>query len=572
MEEVKEGFIEKEGRFSNWEELLEKYEFNQKDIFEGNILKGKIIKISKDEAVVNVGFKADGIIPIEELFNWKKEIGYKEGDKILVTIERSDLRDGYLTLSKKKADFLIGWKLLEKAHNRKFPVRGRIEQKVKNGYIVNVGIPVFLPDSQIEIRPKKNDEDLIGKILDFKVIKLDKKNNKVVVSRKVLVEEEKEERKNFIFNTLKEGKLVKGKITSIKNWGIFIDLGGVEGLLHINDISWGRISHPSEVFSRGEEVEVVVLKINRNEGKIALGYKQKTPNPWDVVDRNYRVGQKIKGKVVGVTEFGVFVEIEKGMEGLIHLSDLSWDKRIKNPKKILSPNDTIEVVILDIKKEEKKISLGLKQVGESPWEKFCNSHTVGQIVKGRIKNLTDFGAFLEIENGVEGLIHISDISWSKISHPSEVLKPGDKVEAVILKLNKEEKKLSLGIKQLKEGLWHEFFKNYKIGDLVNVKILRTTNFGVFVELMPGIDGLVHVSEIDGANREEALKNLKIGEIKKAMIIKMSPQEKKIGLSFKAAVRNEEKHELESSMSKKKSTLGSFMNTQIKSLSNQGKNR
>ncbi len=527
---------------TEWESLLDKYYFDGKELIKGKIVKGKIVKIASNYAVVDIGYKSDGIVPIEELKDLKGELKVKEGSDIYALVEETSVKEGAVQLSKAKADKIIAWDLIERAYKHGFPVRGKIVEKASNGLIVDLGIPVLLPKSHIDLAPVKNVDSFIGKEFKFKVIEINKRNEKVIVSRKIILEEEKETRRKRTLATLKEGKIVRGKITSIKDFGVFVDINGVEGLLHINDISWGRIEHPSEVFTENQEIDVMVLKIDPANGRIALGYKQRFPDPWENVDKKYPVGSRVKGKVVSLTEFGAFVELEKGVEGLLHISDISW-KNIKHPKEVLNIGDTGEFIVLDVKKEKKRIALGLKQLHPSPWELFVRHHKEGDIVKGKIKNLTDFGAFMEIENGIEGLIHISDISWSKIDHPSDVLAPGMEVEAVILSLKKEEKKLSLGIKQLSEAIWRDFFAKYKVGDIVETKITKIVNYGVFVEIVPGIEGLVHKSQLSDERVDNIEEKFKVGETKEAVITKIDTDSMKIALSFRAVGEELKKREL-----------------------------
>ncbi len=529
---------------SDWESLLDKYYTDGKELSKGKIIKGRIVKITSGYAVVDIGSKSDGIVPIEELKDYNGKLKVKEGNEIYALVEGKSVKDGTVHLSKAKADKIIAWDIIERAYKHGFPVRGRIVEKTSNGFIVDIGIPAILPKSQLDLAPIKNEDSYIGKEFKFKVMEINKRNEKVVISRKQVLKEEKETRRRRTLATLKEGKIVRGKITSIKDFGVFVDLGGVEGLLHINDISWGRIEHPSEVFSENQEIDVMILRFDPANGRISLGYKQRFPDPWENVDKKYPVGSKVKGKVVSLTDFGAFIELEKGVEGLVHISDLSW-KSIKHPKDILNVGDTGEFIVLDVKKAKKRIALGLKQLFPSPWEVFISNHKEGDIVRGRIKNVTDFGAFMEIEEGVEGLIHISDISWSKIDHPSEVLKPGMETEAVILSIKKDERKLSLGIKQLSEAIWRDFFSKYRVGDIVETKITKIVNYGVFVEVIPGIEGLVHKSQLSEERIDNIEEHFQIGERKEAVITKIDTEAMKIALSFKAVGEELRKRELAS---------------------------
>jgi small subunit ribosomal protein S1 len=518
----------------DYENLLDQYQFNAKEIAPGKIIKGKIIRVTSNHALIDIGFKSEGIIPMEDFTNIKDKNEIHPGDNIEALVERSDLKEGYLVLSHKKAIAFKALNSLERAYNHKTWVMGKIIEKIRNGYTVNVGINTFLPDSHADVRTVKEPEKLIGNKYKFKVIKFDRKSENAVLSRKLFLQDERERRRVRVFSQLSQGQKIKGQVKGLTNFGAFIDLGGVEGLLHVSDMSWGKINHPSEIFKIGEKVEVVVLDFTEKEEKISLGYKQLTPNPWENVGEKYKIGQKIKGTVVSLADFGAFVELEKGVEGLIHVSDLTWTRKVVHPKKVLTPGEEVTVSILNINPSTKRISLGLKQVMPHPLELLKQKYSPGARVKGTITSITDFGAFMEVEKGVEGLIHISDISWKKIKHPSENLKAGEEVEAIILNIDVKKQKLSLGIKQLEGDIWEDFFKRQKIGDLVKTQIVRLTDFGVFVEITPGIEGIVFLSELDEQKIEKPEEAFSQGEERIAKIIKMNPKEKKISLSFKQA--------------------------------------
>jgi len=518
----------------DYENLLDQYQFNAKEIVPGKIIKGKVIKVTPTHALIDIGFKSEGVIPIEDFANNQDINEIHPGDNVEATVERSDLKEGYLVLSHKKAIALKALNNLERAYNYKTWIMGKITEKTKSGYTVNVGIKTFLPDSHADIRTVKEPEKLIGNKYKFKVIKFDHKSENAVLSRKLFLQDEREKRRTRVFSKLSRGQKIKGQVKSLTNFGAFIDLGGVEGLLHVSDISWGKINHPSEILEVGQEVEIVVLNFNEKEEKISLGYKQLTPNPWENVEEKYEIGQKIKGRVVSLTNFGAFVELEKGIEGLIHVSDLIWSRKVVHPKKVLTPGEEVTVSILDINPSTKRISLGLKQVMPHPLELLKQKYSPGSRVKGTITGITDFGAFMEVEKGIDGLIHISDISWEKIKHPSEKLKSGEEVEAIILNIDVKKQKLSLGIKQLEGDIWEDFFNRQKIGDLVKTKIVRITDFGVFVEITPGIEGVVFLSELDEQKIEKPEEAFSVEEERIAKIIKMNPKEKKISLSFKQA--------------------------------------
>ena len=527
---------EKEENISaeDYENLLDQYQFSAKEIIPGKIVKGKVIKITKTHALIDIGFKSEGIIPAEDFSDNQDFEKLRPGDAIEAFLERSDSKDGYLVLSHKKAIALKALDEIEKAYHNNNWIMGKITEKTKNGYTVNVGIKAFLPDSHADIRTVQEPEKLIGNTNKFKVIKFDRKSENAVLSRKLFLQDEKEKSKRQVFGQISKGQKIKGQVKSLTKFGAFIDLGGVEGLLHVSDMSWGKVGHPSEVFRVGQEVEVVVLDFNEKEGKISLGYKQLTTDPWENLEEKYKVGQKMKGKVVSLTDFGAFVELESGVEGLIHISDLTWSRKLIHPKKILSPGEEVMVSILDINSSAKRISLGLKQVNPHPLELLKQKYSIGSRVKGTITSITDFGAFMEVEKGIEGLIHISDISWEKIKHPSEKLKVGEEAEVIILNINVEKQKLSLGIKQLEGDIWEDFFNRQKIGDLVKVKIVRLTDFGVFVEITPGIEGVVFLSELDEKKIENPEEDFQVGDERLAKIIKMNSKDNKISLSFRQA--------------------------------------
>ena len=547
-----------------YENLLDQYQFNAKEIVPGKIIKGKVLKVTSSHVLVDVGFKSEGIIPREDFTDDQKISEIRSGDTVEAVVERSDSKEGYLILSHKKAFAMKGLNDLERAYHNNTWVTGKITEKIKNGYTVNVGIKTFLPDSHADTRAVKEPKDLIGNTYKFKVIKFDRRSENAVLSRKLLLQVEREKRRRRVFEQLSQGQKIKGKVRSLTNFGAFIDLGGVEGLLHISDISWGKTSHPSEVFQPDQEVEVVVLDFNENDDKISLGYKQLSPDPWENVEEKYKVGQKVKGKVVSLADFGAFVELEKGVEGLVHISDLTWSRKTVHPKKILTPGEEVAVTILDINPSSKRISLGLKQAAPHPLEMLKQKFSPGSRIKGTITSITDFGAFMEVEKEIDGLIHISDISWKKIKHPSKNLKVGEEVEAIILNIDVEKQKLSLGIKQLEGDIWEDFFKRQKIGDIVKTKIVRLTDFGVFVEITPGIEGVVFLSELDEKKIEKPEEIFSVGEKRNAKIIKMNPQEKKISLSFRLAQLELQKLEYQKYVQSQdgKITLGDLLKDQL----------
>ena len=551
----------------DYENLLDKYQFSAKEITPGKIIKGRVIKVSPTGVLVDVGFKSEGVIPVEDFLDTDLQ-KLKPGDELEAILEKTDIKEGYLLLSKKKADRQRALDHLERAFRTHGFIPGKVSGRIKNGYTVDVGLEAYLPDSHADIRSVKDPTSLLGQSYKFKVIKFDRKTENAVLSRKLFLQDEREKKKRRVFNRLVKGEKLKGHVRSLTSFGAFVDLGGVEGLLHISDMSWGKIGHPSELFEPGQEVEVVVLDFNEKDERISLGYKQLTEDPWKTVLDKFSVGQKVKGKVVSLTDFGAFVELEKGIEGLVHISDLSWSRKLVHPKKLLVIGEEVQVSILDINPETKRISLGLKQTIPHPLELLRQKYSPGARVKGRITSITDFGAFMEVEPGVEGLIHISDISWEKVKHAKDKLEVGQETEAVILNIDVEKQKVSLGIKQLEGDIWEDFFKRQKIGDLVKVRIVRIADFGVFVEITPGIEGVVFLSELDEKKIENAAEAFSIGEERNAKIIKMNPREKKISLSFRLAQLEMQKLEYQKFLSTqdKRHTLGDIMRDQLKHLS------
>ncbi len=551
----------------DYEQLLDKYQFSAKEVSAGKVVRGRVIKLTPQSVLVDIGFKSEGVIPIEE-FDEAEVKKLKAGDEVEATMERTDAKEGYLVLSKRGADVLRALDQLERAFSTHGWVTGRVTERTRSGFSVNVGINAFLPESHADVRVVREPDKLIGQTFKFKVIKFDRKTENAVLSRKLFLLDEREKKKKRVFSRLVKGEKVKGQVRSLTTFGAFVDIGGIEGLLHVSDMSWGKIGHPSEIFSVGQEVEVVVLDFSEKDEKISLGYKQLTEDPWKNIQRKYTAGQKIRGRVVSLTDFGAFVELEKGVEGLVHISDLSWSRKLIHPKKLLTVGEEVTVTVLDVNPDTKRISLGLKQSSPHPLELLRQKYSPGARVKGKITSITDFGAFLEIEPGIEGLIHISDISWEKIKHPSQRLEVGQETEAVILNIDVDKQKVSLGIKQLAGDIWEDFFSRQKVGDLVKVRIVRIVDFGVFVEITPGIEGVVFLSELDEKKIDNAQEAFSVGEERNAKIIKMNPREKKISLSFRLAQLEMQKLEYQKFISgqDKRLTLGDIMRDQLKNLS------
>src|SRR6188474_2730594 len=477
--------------------LLDIYDNSFRNIAEGEVVKGTVLKVTASEVIVDVGYKSEGIIPVDEFVDETGQISVQPGDTVDVLLERTEDREGYVVLSREKAEKMKIWDEVEKAYAERKVVIGRVIERIKGGLAVDIGVRAFLPGSQIDVRPVRNLDALKGQDLRMRVIKVNKKRGNIVLSRKALLEEENAEKKKHTLDTLAEGKQLRGVVKNITDYGAFIDLGGIDGLLHITDMSWGRVQHPSEIFKVNDEIDVVVLKYDAATERVSLGHKQLATDPWsDVVDR-YPVTARVHGKVVSLTDYGAFVELEPGVEGLIHVSEMSWSKRVKHPSKILNVGDSVEAMVLGVDPTARRISLGLKQVEQNPWHDLAEKYPVGTRIKGRVRNLTEFGAFVEVEDDIDGLIHISDMSWSKrVKHPSEVLKKGDVVEAMVLSIDAENQRLSLGLKQLATDIWDDFFSRHHLGGVVEGKVMRMTNFGAFVELDEGIEGLIHVSEFD----------------------------------------------------------------------------
>ncbi len=540
--------------------LLELYDSSFRNLAEGEVIKGTVLKVSSSEVIVDVGYKSEGIIAIDEFRDEHGEVMVQEGDLVDVLLERTEDREGYVVLSREKAEKMKIWDEVEKAYADRKVVIGRVIERIKGGLAVDIGVRAFLPGSQIDVRPVRNLDSLRGQELRMRVIKVNKKRGNIVLSRKALLEEENAEKKQQTLATLVEGKVIRGVVKNITDYGAFIDLGGLDGLLHITDMSWGRVSHPSEIFKVNDEADVIVLKFDPATERVSLGYKQLIADPWTVVGERYPVGGRVTGKVVSLTDYGAFVELEPGVEGLIHVSEMSWSKRVKHPSKILNVGDTVEAMVLGADLQARRISLGLKQIEANPWLELAEKYPVGTRITGAVRNLTEFGAFVEVEEGIDGLIHISDMSWSKrLKHPSEALKKGDTIEAMVLNVDAENQRLSLGLKQLATDIWDEFFAEHRAGNVVEGKVVRMTNFGAFVELADGIEGLIHVSEFDDSHGEEKVE-LQVDASYTMKIIKLSPAERKIGLSIRA-LKSDEEHDWESysaSSGSPEATLGDSM--------------
>jgi small subunit ribosomal protein S1 len=530
----------------SYEHLLEDYSHFAPPSAD-EVVQGTVLGITVKDVIIDFGYKSEGIVPIEQFQSPSGEVTVKRGDVVDVMIDRSEQVEGYVLLSHTKAARLRIWDNLEHAANEQLVLSGRVLGRVKGGLAVDVGIKAFMPGSQADPRPVHNLDALVGQDIPVKIIKLNRRRGNVVVSRKMAVEEEINSRKTVTLDHLFEGAAVTGTVKNLTDYGAFIDLGGIDGLLHVTDMSYGRITHPSEMLQVGQEITVKVLKFDRTKERVSLGIKQLEPDPWETVIERYPVNGRVIGRVVNVTDYGAFVELEPGVEGLIHISEMTWSRRMKHPSKVVKAGDQVEAVVLEVHPKDRRISLGLKQLEPNPWTTIDQRYSVGSVVEGRVRNMTDFGAFIEIEEGIDGLVHVSDLSWTKrVKHPSEVLKKGMIVQAVILNIDSSSHRLSLGIKQLQPDAWESYFQNHQVGDTVHGRICRIASFGPFVELAEGVEGLCHFSEIPGySNRRGAEEPpIHVGEEYDFKIIKMSEAEKKIGLSLRAVTEDEEKTRLE----------------------------
>jgi small subunit ribosomal protein S1 len=531
---------------NQYDKLLQEYESQYRNLVEGQIIKGRVLKITDGEVFVDVGHKSEGVVPIREVLDSSGNLTVKPGDEISVLLEQNEDVDGYLLLSREKAERIRVWDIVENAYKDNHVLTGRVVEKVKGGLSVDIGVRAFLPGSQVDIKPIRNLDHFVNQQIRVRILKLDQKKGNIVLSRKAVVEEELETVRKDVHESLESGKAVKGTVKNITEYGAFVDLGGIDGLIHITDMSWGRVNHPSEIFNVGDQVDVVVLNYDPENNKVSLGYKQLQPDPWLAVVEKYPVGARVKGKVINLADYGAFVELERGVEGLIHISEMSWNEKIKHPSKILTIGNPIEAVVLSIDAANKRISLGLKQTEQNPWDSMKEKYPIGTVIAGRVKNITDFGVFVEVEEGIHGLIHISDLSWSKrAKNPSEYVRKGDRVSAKVLEIDPIKQRLSLGLKQMQPDIWSEFFRKYKVGDDVDGRIVNLTNYGAFVELEDGIEGLVHVSEMGMERVENPQEHFQLGDTVKAKIIKMDQTEKKIGLSIKEVQMEEERRMIES---------------------------
>lgn len=524
---------ESKGKPEEGESFRDLYEESLHEVAEGEVVHGRVIHVGPEFVTVDIGFKSEGQVALREFIGKDGTLAVNVGDPIDVFIERKESEIGLVTLSKEKADRYKIWEDISRAWNEDQVIEGKIVSRIKGGLTVDIGVQAFLPGSQVDIRPIRNLEKLIGNSFKFKIIKLNRRRGNVVLSRRILLEKERESIRQKTLEDLEEGKIVEGVVKNITDYGAFIDLGGIDGLMHITDMSWGRINHPSDVLTVGAKIKAKVLQFDRENQRVSLGIKQTIPDPWANVAGRFPVGTRVKGTVTSITDYGAFVQLAEGVEGLVHVSEMVWTKRVRHPSKILSGGDEVEVMILEVDQNQKRISLGLKQTTPNPWDTIAERYPVGTKIQGRIKNITDFGIFIGIDEGIDGLVHISDISWvQRLKHPSEVYRKGQEVQAIVLNIDKENQRFSLGIKQIQKNPWEDSHHRFKVGQMVKGKVTNVTKFGAFVELEPGIEGLVHISELSQQRVEKADEVVKAGDEIQAVIINVEPKRHKIGLSIK----------------------------------------
>lgn len=553
----------------NFSDLFEK-SLGERDFKVGDIVTGRVVEVQSDYVLVDINYKSEGLIPISEFRVVEGSRDIAVGQDVEVYIDRVENENGMMVLSKDKADMLRAWNDISRAAENEEVIEGTIIAKVKGGLSVDIGVKAFLPGSQIDLRPVRNMDAYIGKRFKFKVIKFNKKRGNIVLSRRALLEQERETLRTQTLDAMKEGSIVRGIVKNITDYGAFIDLGGMDGLLHITDMSWGRVKHPSEILNVGDEIEVKVLKFDNEKERVSLGLKQLKADPWDKVSAEFAVGKKIKGKVVSLADYGAFLELAEGIEGLIHVSEMSWTKRVKHPSQILKPGDEVDVQVLEIDAANRRISLGMKQLEANPWVEIKEGYAPGTIIEGEVKSVTDFGIFVGVEDGIDGLVHISDFSWTKrINHPSELYKKGDKVRCVVLGVDIENERFNLGIKQLEGDPWSSIDEKYRIGSQHDVKVVKTADFGVFVELETDIEGLIHISELSTKRIEKPEDVIQVGETVKAEVISIDKDARKIGLSAKLVKLRESQADVEDYVKKatatSKTSFGDLFGDQLKGL-------
>ncbi|MFW6081194.1 MAG: 30S ribosomal protein S1 [Desulfosalsimonas sp.] len=540
------------------EALLEMYEESIKRFEEGEVVNGRIISVDKDHVLVDVGYKSEGLIPIHEFKDGDGNVNAAVDDDVEVMIEWWDEEEERVLLSKEKAAKVKVWDAIKDVYEAESTIEGVITNRVKGGFSVDIGVQAFLPGSQADLRPIRNLDEMVGKTFEFKVLKFNRKRNNIVLSRRVLLEAEREMQRSETLAAIEEGKVMEGTVKNITEYGVFVDLGGVDGLLHITDISWGRVKHPSELFAIGDSIKVMILSFDRENERVSLGMKQLVPDPWTFAEEKYQVGTPIKGRVVSLTDYGAFVEVEEGIEGLIHVSEMSWTRKIRHPSRVVSVGDEVDAVVLDIKPESRRISLGMKQTMPNPWDVISEKFPVGSVIEGKIKNITEFGVFIGIDDDIDGLVHISDISWTRrIKHPSDIYKKGDTVQAKVLDIDKSNERFSLGIKQLHDDPWKTVGERYPVGTDINGTVTNVTDFGIFVELEEGIEGLVHVSEISKEKIKTPVGIYNMGDQLTARIININTDERRIGLSIKRLEVDDDQELLHEYVNNSKAAPSSF---------------
>ena len=529
---------------------------SEESVSEDNVLRGTVLKLTPTHVVVDIGAKSEGMLPLAEVLDHEGKPRFQPGDEIDVMRDKGEAEEGYINLSHQKAQKLRAWDEIEKAYNEKRPIQAVVVERIKGGLTVDImGARAFLPGSQADLRPVRNLDGAKGQVLDVAIIKLNKKRGNIVVSRKQILEEEQNEKKAKTLEHLEEGTVLTGVVKNLTEYGAFVDLGGLDGLLHITDMSWGRLTHPRDLVNVGDQIQVKVLKFDKDKQRVSLGFKQLTPDPWLDAEHRYPVGAHVNGRVISVTDYGAFVELEQGIEGLVHVSEMTWSKRMKHPSKLVNVGDQVEAVVLSVNPTDRRISLGMRQLATNPWDSLHDKYPVGATVEGRVRNLTDFGAFIEIEDGIDGLVHVSNLSWTKrVKHPSEVLKKGDRVKAVILAIEPDKRRLSLGVKQLQPDVWESFFEQHHVGDVLKGKVLRVASFGAFVEIADGVEGLCHNSEALDGNGQPL--HMEPGNEHDFKIIKMNQEEKKVGLSIRAVGEEASRSEVEAYKHPASSTGGS----------------
>lgn len=539
------GTDKKETEKSGEDSFADLFEESLKGLKEGEVVKGTIVDLNQDYVIVDIGYKSEGTIEVSEFLDEEGNIEVKPGDEVQVFIVKREDKEGKPVLSRLRALAMKVWEDVEEASKSGAIIRGRITDVIKGGYFVDIkGVKAFLPGSQVDLRPVRDMASLVGKVFDFRVLSVDRAKNNIVVSRRVILEEEREGRKKEALENIEEGIIVKGIVKNITNYGAFLDVGGIDGLLHITDISWGRVNHPSEVLNVGDEVDVKILKFDREKVRLTLGLKQTMPDPWTAAVEKYPVGSRVSGKVVSLMDYGAFVQLEEGFEGLVHVSEMSWTKKIKHPSQVVKVGDEVEVVVLDIDTENRRVSLGLKQIEPNPWDILEAKYPVGSKVSGKVKSVTDFGIFIGFEEGIDGMVHVSDFSWTKkVKEPSELYQEGDEVEAVVLAIDRENEKFSLGIKQLEENPWDSARKNFKKGTVVTGKVTSVTDFGIFLEIAEGVEGLIRQSDFGSRGDGNPKDIFNIGEEVQAEVVRVNKQERRIALSIKAYEMSQEKKTL-----------------------------